>query len=237
MFRKALDKDKLEKKDKFKWRSHEITRIEAFTDAVFAFAVTLLVVSLEVPNNFEELVHKMKGFLAFAVGFTLLMQIWYGQFVFFRRYGLQDMKCIILNLILIFVVLFYVYPLKFLFNLILTPSDVSSAIHITQSQSSDLMIIYGIGFMAIYIVFVFLYHHAFTKSAEMGLTKKEIFDTRSKMYANEVMVSIGLLSILTAALLPLGLAGLSGFVYILISPALTIFWRKRNKRRKLIFND
>jgi hypothetical protein len=32
---------------KFRWRSHEISRIEGLSDAVFAFAVTLLVVSLE----------------------------------------------------------------------------------------------------------------------------------------------------------------------------------------------
>jgi hypothetical protein len=30
---------------KFRWRSHEISRIEGLSDAVFAFAVTLLVVS------------------------------------------------------------------------------------------------------------------------------------------------------------------------------------------------
>jgi len=38
----------------FRWRGGEITRLEGFTDAVFAFAVTLLVVSLEVPHTFEN---------------------------------------------------------------------------------------------------------------------------------------------------------------------------------------
>src|SRR5262249_84666 len=51
----------------FRWRGGEITRLEGFTDAVFAFAVTLLVVSLEVPQTFEEPILAMKGFVAFAI--------------------------------------------------------------------------------------------------------------------------------------------------------------------------
>jgi uncharacterized membrane protein len=60
----------------FRWRSHEITRIEGFSDAVFAFAVTLLVVSLEVPRTFDELAGAMQGFIAFALGSALLFVIW-----------------------------------------------------------------------------------------------------------------------------------------------------------------
>ncbi|CAN5515836.1 hypothetical protein BH10BAC5_BH10BAC5_24090 [soil metagenome] len=234
MLRKALNRDKLEKKDNFKWRSHEITRIEAFTDAVFAFAVTLLVVSLEVPNTYDELAHKMKGFFVFAVGFALLMQIWYGQFVFFRRYGLQDLKTIILNLVLIFVVLFYVYPLKFVFNLILPGEGILS---ITASQVKDLMVIYGIGFISIYVCFMLLYHHAYKQSTELSLTSKEVFDTKTKFYGNTIMSCIGLLSVATALVLPDRYSGLSGFVYILISPALSIFFSKRGTKRKNLLTD
>ena len=73
------------------WRSHEISRIEALSDAIFAFAVTLLVVALEVPQTFSELWEKMHGFLAFAISFALLFQVWYSQHVFFRRYGLSTL--------------------------------------------------------------------------------------------------------------------------------------------------
>ena len=101
------------------WRSHEIIRIEALSDAVFAFAVTLLVVALEVPHTFGELWDKMHGFFAFAISFALLFHVWYAQHTFFRRYGLQDGVTVLLNGLLLFLVLFYMYPLKFLFTLLM----------------------------------------------------------------------------------------------------------------------
>src|SRR3712207_3301326 len=102
----------------FRWRGEDVSRIEAFTDAVFAFAVTLLVVSLEVPKTFEELLVDMRGFFAFAVCFALLFSVWHDHYKFFRRYGLRDNFTVYLNAALLFIVLFYVYPLKFLFTML-----------------------------------------------------------------------------------------------------------------------
>jgi uncharacterized membrane protein len=89
-------------------RRHEITRVEAFSDAVFAFALTLLVVSLEVPDSYDKLIELMAGFVPFACSFALLTWLWYEHNVFFRRYGLQDPYTVALNAILLFVVLFYI---------------------------------------------------------------------------------------------------------------------------------
>src|ERR1700753_3374006 len=101
-------------KNGFHLRGHEVKRIEPFSDGVFAFAVTLLIVSLEVPKSYEELLISMRGFLPFALCFTLLVSLWYNQHVFFRRYALDDKRTIFLNACLLFIVLFFVYPLKFL---------------------------------------------------------------------------------------------------------------------------
>ena len=78
-------------------RRHEITRLEAFSDAVFGFALTLLVVSLEVPRSYDELMMLVRGFLPFACCFALLIWIWHEHNIFFRRYGLQDRLAVVLN--------------------------------------------------------------------------------------------------------------------------------------------
>ena len=71
---------------------HEVTRLEGFSDAVFGFALTLLVVSLEVPSSFDALKTQMQGFLGFALMFAMVCCIWYEHNWFFRHTGLQDRR-------------------------------------------------------------------------------------------------------------------------------------------------
>src|SRR4051794_24633370 len=117
MLREARMKNSPDVVNGFRMRGREVTRIESFSDAVFGFAVTLLVVSLEVPKTFDQLIETMRGFLAFAACFAILAMIWNHHYKFCRRYGLDDPFVRFLTMVLLFIVLLYVYPLKFLFNL------------------------------------------------------------------------------------------------------------------------
>ena len=76
-------------------------------------------VSLEVPDTFDELLATMRGFFAFAISFYMLFIVWNEHYRYFRRYGLDDSATRDLNAVLLFVVLFYVYPLKFLFTAVM----------------------------------------------------------------------------------------------------------------------
>jgi uncharacterized membrane protein len=219
-------------------RNYEIQRIETFSDAVFAFAVTLLIVSLEVPKSFEDLVTTMRGFFAFGISFLLLVMIWNEQHRFFRNYGLDDVWTITLNGALLFIVLFYVYPLKFLFTLMF--SDMiygkdKSPFSISQHQFPALMMIYAIGFITIYSLFFLMYYHAARLSKKLSLTALEKFDLKSNMYKILVMVMAGVGSLLTALILKDDKAGFSGFVYFFIGPGIGILLSVRNKIRRKLF--
>ena len=128
-------------------RRHEVSRLEAFSDAVFAFALTLLVVSLEVPSSYADLMRLMTGFVPFAASFALLTWIWYEHTAFFRAYGLQDPLTAAINAMLLFVVLFYVYPLKFLFTAAFSffIPVVDATLAVTPPELARIFAIYGAG--------------------------------------------------------------------------------------------
>jgi uncharacterized membrane protein len=204
----------------FRWRGGEITRLEAFTDAVFAFAVTLLVVSLEVPRTFTELAATMKGFVAFGVCFGLLTWVWHNHYLFSRRFGLQTAWVISLNSLLIFVVLFYVYPLKFLFTMFVgeiagtVPRDVLQGM-ITEAQVPQLFVVYCLGYTAVFAILGLLNLHAYRLRAALGLDEYETLATRFTVQSQFGYASVGVVVMVVALLLPASLAGVAGLLFFL----------------------
>ncbi len=160
----------------FRWRAGEITRLEAFCDVVFGFAITLLVVSLEVPHTYAELLADMRGFLPFAACFAQLALIWRTHYKFSRRYGLEDPYTVFLNVVLLFLVLFYVYPLKFVFTLVFSELTGSSA-GLAWHEGSVLMRIYALGFVCVFLLFVLMYVHAYRLRRELALSGGDIGHT------------------------------------------------------------
>lgn len=245
MIREQLIGKHLGENRKFRWRSHEVSRIEGLSDAVFGFAVTLLVVSLEVPKTFAELMEAMHGFGAFAICFALLLLVWFNQYKFFRRYGLQDNQTVVLNAALLFVVLFYVYPLKFLFSFLVSiftgqgarvrlPNGTLATMVDSADQVASLMIIFGIGYIAVFGLFVLLYWHAYRKREQLSLNDLEVFDTRTDIRESALNVGIGTVSVVLAALGRGRLAGLSGMTYMLTPLVMTTHGILSGRRRRRI---
>ncbi len=219
-------------------RDFEIQRVETFSDGVFAFAITLLIVSLEVPKTFEDLLTSMRGFFPFAISFAILISIWMEQHRFFRKYGMEDGLTIVLNGALLFIVLFYTYPLKFLFTLLFSDQIYGpnkSPMKITGQQVPTLMMIYALGFIAIYFLFFLMHFNAFRKSNKLGFTHLKKFDCKTDMFKEIIMVSTGVCSLIFSLLLKDEKSGFAGDLYMLILPALSIFFFFRKRKRKKLF--
>ena len=217
----------------FRWRGEDVSRIEGFSDAVFAFAVTLLVVSLEVPKTFDELLATMQGFFAFAICFYLLYIVWYEHYKYFRRYGLSDFLTLCLNAALLFLVLMYVYPLKFLFTLLVDELfGFAENETIEPSQFPLLMVIYGAGFVAVQLVFVLMYLRAYSLRDTLGLGAHELSITREEIQGYLLNVAVGLASIAIAVFGGVGVVSLAGYIYLLIFPLQTINGRVMASRRR-----
>jgi len=227
----------------FRLRGGEIARIEGLSDAVFAFAVTLLVVSLEVPKTFNELAAIMRGFVPFALSFGLLMRVWHEQYIFFRRYNLQDTVTVTLNLALLFMVLFYVYPLKFLFTVLLNGwTGVGNQIHlpsgevenaIEHGQLSSLMKIFSGGYLAVSLVFMAMFYRALRKAKQLELNRLEIFETRATIGSQSLQGGVAFISLLIVMAGGESQAGTAGVIYpILLGPGFTIFHTILGRKRR-----
>lgn len=195
----------------FQWRGADITRLEHFSDAVFAFAVTLLVVSLEVPKNFTELMAALRGFVAFGACFAMLVVVWVYHCQFFRRYGLQGAWITLLNSVLLFCVLFYVYPLKFLAFAMFAGTHPTSA-----HDFRMIVIVYGSGYAAVFVTFALMYLHAWGKRKQLALNEMECLRTRHILINHLAIACIGCCSVALAIVLPERLVSLAGYFYFVI---------------------
>jgi len=198
---------------RFRLRSESVSRLEGFSDTAFGFAITLLVVSLAVPTRFDELLQQLRGLPVFAVTFAMVATIWYAQYIFFRRYALSDAMTVFLTLLLLFVVLFYVYPLKFLFGVAFGTTGVS----MQEKDVPFLFLIYGLGFAGVSLVLALLYLHAYQRRDELQLNGWERLVTRVSVADHLATMMVGFVSAGLAQVVPSpNTATVAGFAYFLV---------------------
>ncbi len=198
-------------------RKVAISRIEAFSDGMIAFAATLLVVSLEAPRTYDELINNVYGFVPFGISFGALFYMWFVHTILFRRYPLSDGVSIMLNGAWLFTILFYVYPLKFMASSFVSLFTRRAGASVTSwEQLQNLFIIYAVGWIVVFIIVAALYRRAYSTREVLRLTPVEAYDavTWSRHYLG--FVAAGVLSILVA-LSGVGVSfGLPGLAYVSI---------------------
>lgn len=216
----------------FRKRGKEVTRLEAFSDVVFGFALTMIVVSLEVPRTFDEMARSMRGFLGFAICFAVLCWVWRQHYNFSSRYALEDIYTVFLNLVLLFVVLFYIYPLKFLFRILTGGGSWDEALR--ADQVVPLMVLYGVGFCGIWLLMALMYFHAYRMRDAIGLNEVEVHDTLTFLWMYVAYVGIGIISILIAVIGGPELAGIAGMFYGVIGPVSAVIGFVRGSARSAL---
>ena len=219
--------EELTVENQFRLRGLEVTRLDTFIDAAFAFVLTLLVISFDdIPSNISEMLAAVKRIPGFAASFGILMMFWLQHRMWSRRYGLENSRTILLSLVFIFVMLVYVYPLRLVFEGMfsnLTGGYLSATYQIETYYDLRLFFVfYSIGFLILSLLVSQLFRLAMRSSTSLGLNSIERRKTRIEIHGWALAASVGLLSILLALTLPDAWVLASGYMYFALFPAMRL---------------
>jgi len=215
-------------------RGLEMTRLEVFIDAAFAFAVTMLVISFDaIPRSYDEVMLAIKNIPAFIIAVAQLVWIWHTHNVWSRRFGLDTTYTVFISTALLIVMLIYVYPMRIMAGGMFAwltsdylPSNFNS---ITLDQLRDMFVFLGIGFFALCLVFVQMYRYAARLKDRLLLNDYELFESRTLVIMWSGAAVVGLVCVGLAMTLPEQLVPYSGFSFSLLGAWFPLIRRSRYK--------
>lgn len=209
------------------WRGSETTRLEAFVDAAFAFAVTLLVISGDhLPESLGDLMRALKNLPAFAASFVMVSLFWYAHVRWARQYRMDSFAATLLSLMLVFLVLVYVYPLRLLFGTFfswITGGWVPMPLHDVRGAGDILLmfVAYGVAFASMSACIAGLYQLAWRNRQRLGLDQEAAAAAAGQVACYLYFVLVAGLSVLIVLALPANAnswqVSLPGCVYFLLS--------------------
>lgn len=187
---------------------HSRSRVAALSDGIFAFASTLMVVDIGTTVDIQHIDAQLPLFISFGVAFFVMMMLWKVHYNFFQRTKYVDNWIIAANTLLLFTILFYLFPLKTLIN------SITQQIGMTVDALSQLFVLYGIGFVLVFASYSFLYWRAFHKDTD---NKRSL---ELKFYHKHflIFVVIGIVSVILSVFKVGMQFGFPGFVYALLGP-------------------
>ncbi|CCQ10257.1 Transglutaminase-like [Pseudoalteromonas luteoviolacea B = ATCC 29581] len=209
----------------FRLRGESMDRLETFVAASFAFAVTMLIISIDdIPTNFTEFLQAVKLVPSFAASFAIIAWIWASHAAWCRKYGLEDAPTILLSCTLVFVVLIYIFPLRIMMQgLFAALSDgylPSEMKYDNIFEVRFMFVFYSVGFWALSANFFALFAYANRQKERLNLTCFEQYQTQTEQQSWAIVNLIALSSIVLSIYLPSHLIGWAGYVYFLLFPIL-----------------
>lgn len=215
----------------FRWRGDNVSRLESFSDAVFAIVLALLFLRAAPPETFGELRAAMKSLVPFVAMFAIIAYVWFEHWLFSRRYNLRDGWTAFLNLGLLFLLLFYAYPLKYLFTMlfVMFVGPIGGLDRATLFEGLEgyddyawLYIYYGSGYGLIFLVLALLFWRAYRLRDMLQLNELEAYHTKASVVRCVVQVAFAVVSIVLAAT-GFGLRiGAPGWIYMGIALAMFV---------------
>ena len=227
--------DELPRLDGCRLRGIQMTRLETFIDAAFAFAVTMMVIAAErVPDDITTLLAAFKHVPAFIASIAVLGIFWRGHWLWSRRYGLEDGVSIFISWALLVTILIYIYLLKAIFGsmfYLLTDGQFGQPLGVrSETQYRTIFSIYAIGFTAIAVEIQLLFLRAWQLRGPLRLNERELFLTREDWRGWSIPVAVGITSLVLALTLPISHIAWSGWIYF--SMAIVVPVHRRISRRR-----
>lgn len=217
--------------------NRHVSRLEAFSDAIFAFAATYLVLSLRA-DEYADLRRNLSHLPAVALSFGAMLLMWSVHNGFFRRYEIEDATTLVLNAIFLFVVIYFVFPLKFAVSTAMAFffGDALGLVPppMTPETLAEMFVLYAAGWIAAFLCITLLYLHASRRRALLGLDDMAAFDAVTRAWHYGTFVVAGVIS-LVLALAGVGVGyGMPGFVYVVMGPL--GWWNdaRRSKQRETL---
>jgi len=223
------------KDQKFTMRGESMTRIETFVAASFAFATSMLVISLgTIPSTMNEFLIAVKNIPSFVLSCFIIFQIWHSHADWSRSYGLEDNKTMVWSGVLICIVLVYIYPLRLMMQgLFASISNNFFPFELEINSYWELRFLfafYAIGFLLLSLNFLILYKHALSLKVPLQLTTFEVFQTeRHIIHWSTISGICGLIVTLTFVL-PGNYFIITPYLFALIFPANLIIAYHSHKR-------
>lgn len=190
-------------------------RLDAFVDAAFAFALTLLLATTVASDDLLQSLRATLGQLpAFAIGFAILAMFW-NEHVAWRRLGGNDRGlAVLLSLLLVFVVLVFVLALRPMAQSLADFLIAGGSPGLDAGGVADLFRIYGAGFATMCTVTMALHLQGCSHTDQPR-------HLRGRAIVYGILASFGMLSMAITFLPKFGI--LAPWAYLALPPVMGLF--------------
>jgi uncharacterized membrane protein len=152
-----------------KVETKETLRLEAFSDGVFGFAATLLVLDIKIPevhdgnSLFQAMLAGWPTYLGFLIGFFTILICWINHHFMFDYIYKSNSKLLLLNGFKLLVVTFTPFPTSMLSK------------HINTIQQQNAVNLYGFNFalmgLSMYVIWSYASRNGLMKDVTRGVLK------------------------------------------------------------------